>query len=525
MLNRSLKDVMNSLSRLIFYGSPLLRRICTTTTAGDAVEAAAALGTTSTKSSSSNKRIYGRISAIGFTGGKVSDVLHRHIREGNVVRKEELVNCIRNLRKYKRYQHCLEILEWMDKSRMNYSARDYALRLDIVSKLQGIAAAEKYFDSLPPDAKNLYTYGTLLNCYCKENMVDKASALFEEIEKLNFSTHLVFNNLMTLFVKVGQPEKVPPLIQEMKERNLLVGSHAYNILMQSYACMNDLAAVESTLEEIQKDDTKCDWTVYSNLATVYIKAGLLEKAKLALNQLEEFLKNSAHRERLPYHFLISLYASVDNLAGVNRVWDTLKSHFPGCHNLSYLCLLQALSKLDDVGGLTEYFEEWNNCYRSYDMRLANVVLAAYLRHDRVDEAELLCKGVDAKAPAPYFRGHGMFISYFLDKGEICSALKHMETATAKVSKDHKWKPDPERIAAFFKYFEEEKDVESAEEFCRMLKKVNGLDSNAFLSLLQIYVSAGKMEAGMRKRMGEYGIEISSEHKILLNKVCPKIDQQ
>ncbi|GAB4830586.1 hypothetical protein Ancab_020352 [Ancistrocladus abbreviatus] len=528
MIKHSLMEMKSSASRLIFLRSDLLRRLCTTASAPmEAAETAApsvAGGPVTPKTTTpAEKRLIRRLSAIGASGGKVkvADVLHLYIREGNVVRKGELLNCLKVLRKYRRYHHCFEILEWMEKGRINYSARDYALRLDIISKLKGLAEAEKYFDSLSPDAKNLYTYGALLNCYCKENMADKAVALFEEMEKLNFCSPLSYNNLIVLFLKVGQPERVPPLIQVMKERNLALSSHSYNFLMQSYAAMNDLEGVERVAEELQKDNKKCDWTLYSNLAHIYIKFGLFGKAESALGQMEEILEKSDYCDRLSYHFLISLYSKVGNKVAVARVWDSLKSRFPICHNISYLCLLQALHKLDDIGGLTKYYEEWKASYKHHDPRLANVVIGAYLKHNMATEAELLLKDSSMSAGPQYFKQNSMFITYFLDKGDIHAALRHMEAAIVKVNIDQKWLPEPEQIDAFFKYFEEQKDVDGAEHFCTMLKKVSCLNSKVYLSLLQIYAAAGKTATGLRKRMEEYGVEISSEHENLLEKVCPK----
>ena len=88
--------------------------------------------------------------------------------------------------------------------KINYNDGDFALRLDLISKTKGVVAAENYFNDLPLQAKNKFTYGALLNCYCKENMEDKALALFEMINESNCVTKLAFNNLMTLYMKLGQ---------------------------------------------------------------------------------------------------------------------------------------------------------------------------------------------------------------------------------------------------------------------------------------------------------------------------------
>lgn len=75
-------------------------------------------------------------------------------------------------------------------------------------------------------------------------MTDKALALFKKMDEMNIaSTSVAFNNLMSLYMRLGQPEKVPPLIEEMRHRNIPLDTFSYNILMHSYSCLNDIEAV------------------------------------------------------------------------------------------------------------------------------------------------------------------------------------------------------------------------------------------------------------------------------------------
>ncbi|GFZ19301.1 hypothetical protein Acr_28g0000060 [Actinidia rufa] len=115
--------------------------------------------------------LYRRLSALGATGCTAGQTLNQYIREGKIVKKYELERCIKELRKYKRYQLLstssmqlnMEIMEWMVMRDINFAYPDYAIHLDLISKVQGIAAAEYYFSTLPPSAKNCFTYGLLLN--------------------------------------------------------------------------------------------------------------------------------------------------------------------------------------------------------------------------------------------------------------------------------------------------------------------------------------------------------------------------
>lgn len=123
----------------------------------------------------------------------------------------------------------------MGNSKNNLNNADHAIRIDLLA----------YFNSLQESAKTTKTYGALLNCYCKKNMLEKAEELFKKLKELNFvSSALSYNNMISLYMRVGQPEKVPSLVHEMEEKDILADLYTYNLLMNSYASIKDFNAVE-----------------------------------------------------------------------------------------------------------------------------------------------------------------------------------------------------------------------------------------------------------------------------------------
>lgn len=499
-------------SRLLSTGSYLVRQLCTTSTETVSQKTAAPFST------GNEDKLYKRLSALGATGGSVTGALNAYIMEGKTVRKDALEYCVRSLRKYGRYRHALEVMEWMENRKINFSYTDFAVYLDLIAKTKGIAAAEKYFNGLSESAKNRYTYGALLNCYCKELTTEKALALFEKMDELKFLKNAVaFNNLGTMYLSLGQPEKVPPLVGQMKQRNIPLNNLTYIVWMQSCSHLNDIDGVERVFDEMNDVcEDKCCWTTYSNLASIYVKAELFEKAELALRKLEEMKP----RDREAYHFLISLYCNTSNLDAVNRVWDILKSAFPPT-NVSYLVLLQALAKLNAIDILKERFEEWESGCSSYDMRLADVIIRAYLQKDMYEEAALIFNNAKKRANARtrFLKSRESFMIYHLRSRQLDLALNEMEAALSEAKQYH-WRPMQVTVTTFFRFFEEEKDVDGAEEFCKVLKSLNCLDSSAYSLLIKTYVAAGKLASDMGQRLENDDIEITDELEDLLVKVCP-----
>lgn len=362
-----------------------------------------------------------------------------------------------------------QLMEWMDTRGMNMSHSNYAVRLDLICRVEGIQSAEKYFASFPEPAKNLLTHGSLLNCYCTERMEEEASAFFEKMKEQELvSNSLPYNNMMSLYMRVGKPEKVPLLMEEMAERKIPPNDFTYSILMNSYAALNDFEAVERTFEEIERSGgAKARWSIYSNLASLYISAGLADKAEAALKMVEE---NMDRGDRQCFHFLITLYAGLGKLEEVNRIWATLKSTFPSTLNMSYLTMLQSLSRLGQLDALERCFHEWESGCVAYDIRLANILFCAYLRRDKVAEAEALWKKVNGRGSEPDFRTFEMFIDYYINKQDMARALEYLKEAMSKAEKTRAWKPSQSKVDALLKHLEEG-DAAAAEEFQERLKKL------------------------------------------------------
>ncbi|XP_074293654.1 pentatricopeptide repeat-containing protein At1g02370, mitochondrial-like [Silene latifolia] len=263
------------------------------------------------------------------------------------------------------------------------------------------------------------------------------------MDEMGFASHvLAFNNILNLYLKTKQPEKVPELISEMKKKHVALDGHTYSFWIQSYRLLGDLDGVERVFHEAQEDIlVKDNFVIYSNVASVFIEFGQFEKASSYLKKFENVLNSSDNPSRDAFHHLISLYAGAGKLDSVIQVWNKLKSKYKVVGKESYLLLLQALSRLDDIKGLENYFQEWESRYcKDYDDKVPAILIGAYLRHDMLEdeEANLLLKDATKKSGKVLRFSHVEFMNYYFGKGQTECALKHMEAAIVS-----KWKPRAE----------------------------------------------------------------------------------
>ncbi|TKY58679.1 Pentatricopeptide repeat-containing protein [Spatholobus suberectus] len=464
--------------------------------------------------------LYVKLFKDGGSQLSVRQNLNSFIKSGKRVYKWEVGDTLKKLRRRNLYQPALKLSETMAKRNMNKTVSDRAIHLDLLAKAQGITAAENYFVSLPESAKNHLCYGALLNCYCKELMTEKAEGLMEKMKELSLPlSSMPYNSLMTLYTKVGQPEKIPSIIQEMKASNIMLDCYTYNVWMRALAAVNDISGVERVHDEMKRDGRVTgDWTTYSNLAAIFVDAGLFDKAEVALKELE---KRNAFKDLSAYQFLITLYGRTGNLYEVYRVWRSLRLAFPKTANISYLNMIQVLVNLKDLPGAEKCFREWECGCPTYDIRVANVLIGAYAKLDVLEKAEELKERARRRGAKPNAKTWEIFLDYHLQKGDFKLAVDCLDKAiTIGRGNGEKWIPSSKIIGIMMRHFEQEKDVDGAEEFLEILKKsVDSLGVEVFESLIRTYAAAGRTSSAMQRRLKMENVEVSEDTQKLLEAIC------
>ncbi|KAF5200021.1 Pentatricopeptide repeat-containing protein [Thalictrum thalictroides] len=428
--------------------------------------------------------------------------------QGISLNKDDILVSIDYLRSFNKFNLALQLLEWTEKRSLIWlSHREHAIYIVLLGKARGVEAAENYFADLPESAKRKSTYGALLHCYCSEKMTEKAIVICEKMHALNLPLNSFdYSSLMILHMKLGQPDKVPLLMKEMKEKGLKLHIYNYKLLINSYASLNDIDAVEKVEEEIKMVHSVIpEWDFFCNLAAIYVAAGLLEKAEMNLKKVEKLKLYDPK----PFRFLLNLYASIGKPEEVYRVWQSLKSAFRKTNNLSYLTMLQVLSRLEDMDGLERCFEEWESHCLSYDVRLPNVLIKAYLKRDMIEEAKLLLDHTLKKGCEPNFATYVLFIDFFVKIHDMDLALNYMRVGSPYVRNTER-RMYTKYASMFQKYFEERNDMDGAVEFNRLKQDADSLD----LEVHDIDASLrDEVDAFSAKRLStlfDYGM-VSDEH--------------
>ncbi|KAI3448486.1 hypothetical protein Pfo_005151 [Paulownia fortunei] len=419
--------------------------------------------------------------AKAISKSSVADILNKWVNQGNEVNKDDIVNLSKYFRSRKNFNAALQLYDWMGSSKLEINNADQAILIGLLCNTEGVAAAEKYFNGLQVSEKTNKTYGALLSCYCKERVFDKALEIFEEMKVSNYMSTLNYNNVLSLYCSMEQPEKVASLVQEMEEKNIAPDLYTYNLLIHSYAVLKNLDAIEGVLEKMKGNNVEYKLFTYVNLATIYVNSGLHEKANAFLGMIEKMKIQPDEDVFEACHTRIKLYSEMNNSSEVNRAWEALKSAAPTPNNISYLIMLLALSKLGDQENLEKLFKEWEEGCSNYDFRLPNVLLEYYLGRNMIEKATSLYESLANRGTGPNLRTLNLFATLCIKKSQIDLALKYLEMGLDKSKLwNRTWFPTDETIKLFLNYFEENNDADRAEKFIQSMKSLNRLDSNSLL---------------------------------------------
>ncbi|CAH9117181.1 unnamed protein product [Cuscuta epithymum] len=330
-------------------------------------------------------------------------VLQNWVNEGHRISAFQLRRVYRQLIKRRRFGAALEILVWMESQDSAFmSPSDYANRSELTIKMYGSKATEEYFGNLHTSISKKASCLPLLHCYVKERCTEKAEALMAKMNSMGFAvTTQPFNEMMKLYMATSQYTKVLSVILQMKQNRIPLNVLSYNLWMSACGNTSGISSAESVYKEMI-DDPNVDigWTSLCTLAEIYLKSGLTRKAILVLALAEKKLSTC---NRLAYFFIITLYTSLNNKEGVLRLWEASKGVEGRMTCANYMCMISSLVKLGEIKEAESVFREWECQCRTYDVRVPNILLGAYMRNGLAKKAHLLCLHILERGGIPNYK--------------------------------------------------------------------------------------------------------------------------
>ncbi|ESW21850.1 hypothetical protein PHAVU_005G104300 [Phaseolus vulgaris] len=399
-----------------------------------------------------------RVMKVGDPVSPVSSILNQWVEEGREVTYFQLHGLVHRLSQSRRFSHALEVMEWMSNER-NYdlSPGGIAKQINLISKVQGLEQAERYFRSIPDAKIGFKIYAALLRCYVKHKSLEEAEVVMKKIKKFHpLDITECYNLMLKLYAQMGKYDKLDRLMLEMKEKDIC-NARTYAIRLNAYVAATDIEGMEKFLMQMEADPlATVDWYTYCNAANAYRKVHNIEKVTAMLKKSEHLATGKTRR--LAYESIQTMYAVIGNKDEVYRLWNICTSLKSFC-NSSYISMLNSLVKLDDIDGAEKIFEEWESKYANFDYRIPNLMICAYCKRGQFDKAEAFIKRLlDGGKPLDGRAWDKMACGYHADN-DMVKAVEAMKKAVSRNLAGRK--PDPITLIACVKYLKEKGDLDLA----------------------------------------------------------------
>ncbi|GJN07676.1 hypothetical protein PR202_ga25524 [Eleusine coracana subsp. coracana] len=451
-----------------------------------------------------------RLLKLVYTKRSAVVVLRKWTEEGRTVQKYQLNRIVRELRKYGRFKHALEVCEWMrTQPEMRLLPGDHAVHLDLVAKVRGLASAEKFFEDMPEQAKAPSTCTALLHAYSQHGARDKAEAMIAEMACAGYLTcALPFNHMMSLYMACGELERVPEMIKDLR-RYTLPDLVTYNIWLTYCSKKDSVKNAEKVFDLMRGDKVVPDWMTFSLMASIYINAGLHVKGRDALVEME---KRASRNERAAYSSLLTLYASLQDRGNLDRLWNKMRVTFRKFSDTEYKSMLTSLLRFGDITEALSVYDEWEAASGTRDSRIPNTILSHYIKNGMMEKAESFLGHIVEEGVKPSYSTWELFVWGYLGNKKMDKVLECLKKALGSLKK---WEPNDQLAMAIFSQVEKTGNIETAEKLLVMFRGAGHVTTEMYNSVLRTYAQAELMPLIIDERMDQDKVAMDEETRRLL----------
>uniref|UniRef100_A0A2P2Q2T3 Uncharacterized protein MANES_18G062400 n=1 Tax=Rhizophora mucronata TaxID=61149 RepID=A0A2P2Q2T3_RHIMU len=472
----------------------------------------------SKRKSSSSSRLTTEILRGRYGGRSPSTALQNWVDEGRgKLSISQLRDIAKRLVVSRRYQHALEAVTWMgDRQKFHMLPADHAMRMELIIKVHGLREAEDYFKLLSDYASQKAASLSLLRGYVKERDTRNAEAYMMNLKDLGLlvSPHL-YNEMMKLYVATSQYDKVPLVILQMKQNQIPRNVLSYNLWMSANGELSGVSKAEMVYKEMKDDkNVEMGWSTPSTLANIYMKAGIDDKAISALKVAEKKLSSHSY---VGYFFLITQYCSLKNKEGVLRIWEASKVVTGRMTCANYIRILSCLVKLDDLAEAERVFLEWESNCQTYDIRVSNVLLGAYMRNGLIDKAETFHLHTLERGGSPNYKTWEILMEGWVKSQKMDKAIDAMKKGFGMLHDCH-WRPSHGILLAIAEYLEKHEKFEDANDYLIVLHNLDIATLPLYKVLLRMHLNAGRSISDIFKMMESKYIEMDEETHALVQAV-------
>ncbi|XP_022743376.1 pentatricopeptide repeat-containing protein At1g80270, mitochondrial-like [Durio zibethinus] len=429
---------------------------------------------------------------VSAPGLSVHKALDKWLEEGKDLSRAEISVAMLNLRKRRMYGRALQLSEWLEaKKQLDFVERDYASRLDLISKLRGLQKAEYYIQTVPNSFRGEVIYRTLLaNCVVANNL-KKAEEVFNKMKDLELPiTSFACNQLLLLYKRLDK-KKITDVLLLMEKENVKPSLFTYRILIDVKGLSNDISGMDQIVETMKAEGIEPDIPIQSILAKHYVSGGLVEKA---LEVLKEMEGDNIKENRGACQFLLSVYAELGKADEVERIWNVCESN-PRFEE--YLAAIQAWGKLSKIEEAEAVFDRMLKALRKLPAKCYAILLKVYSNHKMLQKGKDLVRRMEDNGVQIGPLTWDALVKLYVEAGEVEKA----DSILLKASQQNQVKPLFSSFMVVMEQYSKRGDIHNSEKLFHRMRQAGYVGRfRQFQSLVQAYINAKAPAYGFRERM-------------------------
>ncbi|XP_076923833.1 pentatricopeptide repeat-containing protein At1g80270, mitochondrial-like [Bidens hawaiensis] len=414
------------------------------------------------------------------------------VEEGHELSRSEISHAMFEFRRRKMYGKALQMSEWLETQKtVEFSERDYASRVDLIAKVRGMQKAEAYIDKIPESFKGEIVYRTLLANYVLNNDTKKAEKVFNKMKDLNLPiTSFACNQLLLLYKRTDK-KKIADVLLLMEKEDVKPSLFTYRLLIETKGMSNDIIGMEQVLETLKAEGLEPDLRLQAVLARQYVYAGMKEKAKEVLKQMEG---SNLSENRGAFSSLLQIYASLGSVDDVKRVWEACENHprLEECMNA-----IEAFGKLKKVEEAEAVFDQMSKKWNRLSAKHYTSMLKVYANNKMLVKGKEIVKQMSESGCRLGPLTWDALVKLYIESGEIEKA----DSVLNKASQQLNMKPLFATYMTILDQYAKKGDVHNAEKIFYKMRQVGYVSRyRQYDALLQAYINAKVPLYGFRERL-------------------------
>ncbi|WOG91085.1 hypothetical protein DCAR_0310333 [Daucus carota subsp. sativus] len=440
----------------------------------------------------------------------IKSVLHKWVEDGNEVKKSDIMMINLDLRKRQMYGRALQVLEW-SADRYEFSERDYASRLDLTAKVQGLVKAEHYIKEIPEAHRGEVVYRTFLaNCVVAENL-KKAEEVFNKMKDLGLPLTAFACNQLLLMYKRTDKKKMADILVHMENENVKPTVFTYNLLIDTKGMYKDISGMDQIVKTMKEEGIEPVNHTHNIMAKHYISAGFIDKAEAVAKEMEG---GDLRDNRAACRYLLVLYSLLGKADEVVRIWKFCKSD---ANYFECVAAIDAMGRLKKIKEAEEVLEQTRKRWRRPSSKVYTTLLKVYVDNNMLAEGRDLVKQMAESGCIIGPLVWDALVRLHVEAGEVEKA----DTILHKAIQQKRMKPFFNTFRTIMEQYSKKGDVRNAEKiFHRMREAGYGARYQPFELLLNTYINGKTPAYGMNQRMKAENIFPSQRLAAMLAQVDP-----